>query len=68
MKHSITSVIVMALAIIIAGNCYAKDKKDEVAELEKAEAQILKLAKPYADRSSWAEENAKNFSNQEKST
>ena len=59
MKHSITSVIVMALAIIIAGNCYAKDKKDEVAELEKAEAQVLKLAKPYADRSSWAEENAK---------
>ena len=59
MNKSITAVIVVVLAFMIAGNCYAKDKKGDVAELEKAEAQVLKLAKPYADRSTWAEENAK---------
>lgn len=59
MKYSITTIIVMALALIVAGSCYAKDKKDNIAEIKKAEAQVLKLAKPYADRSTWAEENAK---------
>ena len=62
MNKSITAVIVVVLALMIAGNCYAKDKKGDVAELEKAEAQILKMAKPDVDRTSWAQVNAKALS------
>ncbi|MBR5640046.1 MAG: hypothetical protein IKW83_09825 [Muribaculaceae bacterium] len=59
MKSSITTVVVTALALMIGGTCYAKDNANS---LENAEAKVLKVANPDADRSLWAQKNAKAIS------